>query len=109
MTSPGFWEFAGSLNPLETLRKYLSDRHERSKDRKYREAAEAERMRLENERLKIEVVKEQVEVLRKAGVAEDRIRQALTRHLVEPLGQVDRFQDVGMIESAELRDDETKP
>src|SRR2546427_7614918 len=23
--SPGFWEFLGTLNPLETLRKYLQD------------------------------------------------------------------------------------
>src|SRR3989304_2809391 len=26
--SPGFWEVLGALNPLETLRKYLQDRHE---------------------------------------------------------------------------------
>jgi hypothetical protein len=23
--SPGFWEFAGALNPLEAIRKYLND------------------------------------------------------------------------------------
>src|SRR5580700_4283093 len=33
IASPGFWEFLGSLNPLEVIRKYLSDRHERRKDR----------------------------------------------------------------------------
>src|SRR5262249_41492767 len=31
--SPGFWEFLGTLNPLETIRKYLGDRYERKKDR----------------------------------------------------------------------------
>ena len=31
--SPGFWEFLGSLNPLEVIRRYLNDRHERAKDR----------------------------------------------------------------------------
>ncbi|MDT8445231.1 MAG: hypothetical protein RQ722_13125, partial [Desulfuromonadales bacterium] len=30
--SPDFWEFLGSINPLEVLRKYLCDRHERKKD-----------------------------------------------------------------------------
>jgi hypothetical protein len=44
LESPGFWEFLGSLNPLEVLRQYLSDRHERRKDREYREAAEARRL-----------------------------------------------------------------
>ena len=31
LTSPGFWEFLGTLNPLDVLRKYLNDRHERRK------------------------------------------------------------------------------
>lgn len=31
--SPGFWEFLGNINPLEVLRKYLCDRHEREKDK----------------------------------------------------------------------------
>jgi len=31
--SPGFWEFFGNINPLEVLRKYLCDRHERKKMR----------------------------------------------------------------------------
>src|SRR4051794_21952202 len=33
LESPGIWEFLGTLNPLEVLRKYLNDRHERQKDR----------------------------------------------------------------------------
>ena len=37
LTSPGFREFSGTLNPLEVLRKYLNDRHERRKDHEYRE------------------------------------------------------------------------
>jgi hypothetical protein len=35
LSSPGFFEFLGSLNPLEVIRKYLVDRHERRKDREY--------------------------------------------------------------------------
>lgn len=38
--SPGFWEFLGALNPLETLRKYVNDRHEQRKDREYKEPLE---------------------------------------------------------------------
>jgi len=29
--SPGFWEVMGSLNPLQQIREYLKDRHERKK------------------------------------------------------------------------------
>jgi hypothetical protein len=31
INSPGYWDFIGALNPLEVLRKYLNDRHERQK------------------------------------------------------------------------------
>ena len=41
LNSPGFWDFLGKLNPLEVLREYLKDRHERRKDREYREIGRA--------------------------------------------------------------------
>lgn len=100
--SPGFWEFLGALNPLETLRKYLQDRHERRRDRTYREPLEAERMALENQRLKTEVVKEQVELLRSLGVPEEKIREALTAHVVLPLERLDRHQDSNLVQTAAL-------
>lgn len=100
--SPGFWDFLGALNPLETLRKYLQDRHERRRDRTYREPLEAERMVLENQKLKTEVVKEQVELLRSIGVPEEKIREALTAHVVLPLERLDRHQDSGLIQTAAL-------
>src|SRR5208283_3018379 len=40
INSPGFWEFLGSVSPLEIMRNYLNDRHERRKDREYLESAE---------------------------------------------------------------------
>jgi hypothetical protein len=98
--SPGSWDFLGALNPLETLRKYLQDRHERRRDRTYREPLEAERMALENQRLKTEVVKQQVELLRSIGVPEEKIREALTAHVVLPLERLDRHQDSGLIQTA---------
>jgi len=97
LQSPGFWEFLGSLNPLETLRKYLGDRHERRKDRQWRESLEAEKLRLENEQLRTQVVGARVELLRKAGVPRSIIRRALVAHVVLPLETLDRFQDSGLI------------
>jgi hypothetical protein len=44
--SPGFWEFAASLNPLQQIREYLNDRHRRRQDKEFREAAEKERLAL---------------------------------------------------------------
>ncbi len=90
--SPGGWEFLGSLNPLEVLRKWCTDRHERRKDAEYREAHESEKMRLENERLKTEVVQARIRLLEKAGVPKDKIREALTQYLVEPLTRLERHQ-----------------
>jgi hypothetical protein len=52
LRSPGFWEFLGSLNVLEVIRKWISDWHERRKDREYRETAE--RRRLEQKPLQID-------------------------------------------------------
>lgn len=108
--SPGVWEFLGSLNPLETLRKYLQDRHERSKDKQFRNQLEAERLMLENQRLKTGVVGEQVELLRRLGVSEDKIRQVLMTHVAVPLERLDHQQDRGLIAGAavvgELRDGE---
>jgi hypothetical protein len=102
--SPGFWEFLGALNPLETLRKYVQDRHERRRDRTYREPLEAERMALENQKLKTEVVREEVELLRSLGVPEEKIREALTAHVVLPLERLDRHQDSNLVQSATLID-----
>lgn len=100
--SPGSWDFLGALNPLETLRKYLQDRHERRKDRTYRERLEAERMSLDNQKLKTEVVRQQIELLRSVGVPEEKIREALSAHVVLPLERLDRHQDSGLIRAAVL-------
>ena len=100
--SPGWWEFIGKLNPLEVLRQYLSDRHERIKDNSYRNRLEEERLMLQNEQLKTEVVQGRIEMLRGLGVSEDRVRQALNQHLAEPLALLDTVQNSGLIEGAEL-------
>jgi len=95
--SPGFWEFLGALNPLETIRKYLVDRNERRKDREWREPLEAERLRLENERLRTQAAAERIQLLHNAGLPRSVIRRAVAAHVIQPLGTLDRFQDVGLI------------
>jgi hypothetical protein len=100
--SPGFWEFLGKLNPLEVLRQYIADRHERIKDKLYRNDLEHERLRLENERLKTKVVEGKATLLREFGVPEDKIREALVRHLVEPLRELDEAQDRQLLGTAEI-------
>jgi hypothetical protein len=49
VASPGIWEFLGTLNPLEVIRKWKQDSHERKKDNEYRSEAERVKLALENE------------------------------------------------------------
>ena len=98
LQSPGFWDFIGNLNPLEVLRQYLNDRHERRKDRQYRESAEKRRLRLENLKLENQVIKERIEIARNLG-ANDRDLEPLLNQLVyRPLTGLDRHQDLGTID-----------
>jgi hypothetical protein len=76
LSSPGFWEFFGGLNPFEVLRKYLNDRHERRKDREYRSEAERQRLELQNQRIAIENAVRAIKAI-------DRLR-GLERHHLSP-------------------------
>lgn len=67
LESPGFWEVFGSLNPLEVVRKYLNDRHERQKDRDYRSDAERERLAIENALNRLQVVDRLAKLEREHG------------------------------------------
>lgn len=101
--SPGIWEFLGSLNPLETLRKYVNDRHEQRKDREYREPLERERLALRNEKLRTEVILDKVIVLREIGMPEEQIRNFLSEHVIKPLASIDQYQDSYLINGASVR------
>lgn len=85
--SPGFWEFVGVSGPLEVIRKYLCDRHERRKDLEYRDRQDRERRELENEKLRMEIIRERVEVLRGLGL---------------PISRLDDVQDKGLAEDAQM-------
>jgi len=79
--SPGFWEFLGSLNPLQQIREYLNDRHKRRQDREYREQSERDKLALENELIQRQVwekdnsiLRERITVMRDLGFSDEEIR-----------------------------------
>jgi len=103
--SPGSWEFVGGLNPLLQLREYLKDRHERRKDREYRECAEKERLRLDNELLQKTILekenslfREHLSLMKEAGIGEDEIRWIVWSRVGPQLSQLGQHQDKGLIE-----------
>lgn len=104
VNSPGFWEFWGSINPFEILRKYLCDRHERKKDIDYRDRQQEERGELEIEMMKLGVVKIKSDLLKEIGVPNEKIRKVLYAHVIQPLKRLDEFQDRGFILDAQIID-----
>ena len=100
--SPGFWEFLGNVNPLEVIRKYLCDRHERKKDKGYRNQLEKERGELENEKLRTQIVQDKVKFLKDLGIPEEKIRKALFEHVIKPLGELDAIQNKGLVADAKI-------
>jgi hypothetical protein len=102
LASPGFWEFLGTLNPLEVLRKYLNDRHERRKDRDYRESAERRRLELENLTLESRVLSERIRIAKEIGATDRDLAPLLNELIYKPLALLDRYQDQHVIEHAEI-------
>lgn len=77
-SSPGFWGFLGALNPLETLRHYIIDRHERKKDRLWRNKSEERRAQLENLHLQFDLIRKITEYSAEIGIED----QEPTRRLI---------------------------
>lgn len=102
LQSPGFWEFIGKLNPLEAIRLYLNDRHERKKDNSYRNESEKRKLTLENKLLEIKIVNEFVDAARNAGVPENEIQTLVRENAVVPLLELEAVQDRGGVTYAEL-------
>ena len=101
LQSPGFWEFVGKLNPLEVIRQYLNDRHERKKDNSYRNSAEERRLRYENELLKIDVIQKKWNLAESMGFSKDEIEPLIAELVAHPLEKLDGHQDRNVIEYAE--------
>jgi hypothetical protein len=106
LSSPGFWEFLGKLNPLEVMRQYLNDRHERRKDREYRESAEERRLRLENLKLENEVISGRIRIAKELGATDRDLAPLLNELVNKPLLSLDRHQDKDVIENAEMVDEQ---
>jgi hypothetical protein len=85
LSSPGSWDFLGTLNPLEVLRQYLNDRHERRKDREYRETAEQRRLALENLSLETKVIADRVGLARELGATNRDLAPLLNELIYRPL------------------------
>ncbi len=79
----------------------INDRHERRKDREYRERAEARRLELENLKLAYEVVGNRIKLLKDLGATEQDFAPLLNDLLYRPLQHLDRHQDRGVIENAD--------
>jgi len=102
--SPGFWEFLGSLNPLQQIREYLNDRHKRRQDREFREAAEKERLALENELIRRQiyekensVLRERIAILKELGYSNEDIDRLIWTSVGAPLSRLGRHQDNRLI------------
>lgn len=109
LSSPGSWDFLGTLNPLEVLRKYLSDRHERRKDKEYRETAERRKLDLENTLLENRVISERIGIARELGATKRDLAPLLNELVYRPIQRLDRSQDQGVITHAEIpRPDDSK-
>lgn len=100
ISSPGFWEFLGKLNPLDVIRQYFQDRHVRRQDREYREGHEDRQLGLENRKRHLEnqllenqVLRERVELLDELGFGEGERQQILNEFLYQPLQELDDLQD----------------
>jgi hypothetical protein len=102
VSSPGFWEFLGSVNPFEVIRKALNDRHERRKDREYRESAEKRRLELENFERETQVIADRIRLAKEIGATETDLTPLLRELVHKPILALDRYQDKGIIEQAEV-------
>lgn len=102
--SPGWVELIGSLNPLQQLREYLKDRHERQKDRVWRSDAERHRAQLELEILRLQAERERTgaiadfyELLERMEVSAEERQRILWERLGGPMMRLGQHQDSGLL------------
>ncbi len=99
--SPGFWEVLGTLNPLQQIREYINDRHERKKDNQYRCRQEKKIGELEIAERENRLLNERIETLKSLGYSEIEIRQFVDLMVIEPLSRLGKHQDNGQIEGTD--------
>jgi hypothetical protein len=98
----------GSLNPLEQIRKYLNDKHEREKDRGYRAAAEEGRLKTEQTLREIETIGRALELAERHGATRDELTPFLDQLVHRPLERLGRVQSARVIEHTEIKQIEDK-
>ncbi len=95
--SPGFWELAGNLNPIQQIREFLKDHHERKKDKLYRMRQEKERNDLELEKLRLSVISDKIEMLESIGYPKEDIKNMVESLVLKPLEKLSIHQDNHLI------------
>lgn len=101
-SSPGFWEFLGTLNPLKLILDYLQMRHEHRKDRSYREAAERRKLELENQILELSFLEKAIGTATDAGIPQDDLIRWLSPKLSASFADLDFFLSRKLLHKAEL-------
>lgn len=97
LSSPGFWAFLGGLIPLETIRKYLQDRHERRKDLEFRNDQERRAKEVEIRLRETELIDKQVAIALQAGIPKHVVASMVNELVARPLGALGALQDRGVI------------
>lgn len=127
LQSPGDWEFIAKLNPLENIRLFLQDHHERLKDRKYRNTQEERQLTLENDARTIQnrtyelqakkaeqdlrlseqvgqlrIVREKFNILKELGASEETLIPLVNELISKPLEKLIESQNEGIISDAKI-------
>jgi hypothetical protein len=102
LSSPRFWEFLGTFNSLEVARKWLNDKHERWKDRDFRETAEKRRLEIENFQRETQAIADRIQLAKELGATDRDLAPLLNELVYKPLSALDRHQYQGVIEHAEI-------
>jgi hypothetical protein len=104
--SAGWVELLGSLNPLQQIREYLKDRHERKKDKawrweteKQRAQAEVKILHLQAERERIGAIKDFNDLLEHIDISPEQRRKILWERVGVPLARLGHHQDTGLLGS----------
>jgi len=114
LSSPGFFEFIGSLNPLQQIRDFLKDRHERKKDDLYKNNLDSkkgeveifkltkeiellniskEKKVIENLLLREDLLKERIQTMKSLGYSEMEMRKILSTYIIQPLVDLHNFEE----------------
>lgn len=101
LESPGVWEIIGSLNPMETIRKFINDHDNRKKDRDLHphrvRSAELDIIEKEDN-----IFFNRINEFRKLGMSEKEIHELITKFRDKPLLKLDKYIEEGLIENAEV-------